>query len=681
MLVLLTAACHHRTNQYVHFDAHKNAVVLAPSLIRTGDPLYFVSYDTVLAAKYQVGSSKSDAVVGAVAPLYGALDISKLAAGIPETIRAVASGVAPSVPAVSQSVDSTMKEMMSFSAFSELKPAAKIAELSKLVAERNRLINLLCEGSIRTATTWVLHHPSRAAYLRGIFDTTVRQLTSEIIDTPLPGQLKLDATLARASASLVSGTLSLPQADSMRVAGTLWSRRLAALLIAFGGQEALSVGQSGELAMQLAALAVCRREDARASHTDLKQLNDTINKLWNDLKPPPTLEKWPSARTVRVAGFNFDVLIDDAPGGPDSLRRDSLEKHVKRLNDIAGLSIRLETALASIPEFTARKGRLPCDTCALEKALTMTADSQYAIPDTVYVGTYWSPTQLVLTPERGQRFPKVMFSSLRSEEPSGGGGGSGGGSAGGSGGGAGSGAAGRTPQTGGTGGGGGTPASAEKEKGQGATPSGGGEPAGGGSPQNTANQDSKSKEAPPPKSPYPAVTIDVLEPSRFQLGVGYGRTRLGGDELSQEKDTVDGVPGIRVTRIGERPYANLPLLMLSYYVLPMRGKVFAGQAYDGNFWTNAGLAFTLGLALDAPLDRVFFGLSTEPVPGVNVSLGVAAAYIEKADTLGFIPTAVNASPVRKAWRRGPSPLKNPAWAISIDPAIALNALGKLIGLK
>lgn len=213
----------------------------------------------------------------------------------------------------------------------------------------------------------------------------------------------------------------------------------------------------------------------------------------------------------------------------------------------------------------------------------------------------------------------------------------------------------------------------------GATPTTEAQP-GASAPTGSATPNGKTKEDPPAKSPYPSVAVDVIDPSRFQLGVGYGRTRLDATEFFQRVDTVDGAPGIRVTGIGNRPYANLPLLTLPYYVLPLRGKVFAGQAYKGYPFSNGGLALTLGLALNAPLERVFFGVSSEPFPGINVSIGTSAAYVEKADT-GFFATRTNPSPVIKEWRRGKTPLKAPAWAIAIDPTIAVSAIGKLIGLK
>jgi hypothetical protein len=123
-------------------------------------------------------------------------------------------------------------------------------------------------------------------------------------------------------------------------------------------------------------------------------------------------------------------------------------------------------------------------------------------------------------------------------------------------------------------------------------------------------------------------------------------------------------------------------------VLPVRGKVFGGQAYevyDGKFWSTvgryvrqAGLAVQLGLALDHPTEELFTGLATEPLPGLTIAYGQFLTYAEHSTypSGAFVALTDDASPVRKRWHHEWS-----SWTFAVDGSVIVSAFGQLLGLK
>lgn len=175
------------------------------------------------------------------------------------------------------------------------------------------------------------------------------------------------------------------------------------------------------------------------------------------------------------------------------------------------------------------------------------------------------------------------------------------------------------------------------------------------------------------------VRVPVLPRFRFQLGAGLMHSPLETGRFDTETDTTEAGPGVYVRDAGTADQRLAPMALLSYTVLPLSGKMFDGRAYDtrrglGDYLRQAGLAAQLGLSMTNPTEELFFGISTEPLPGLSVGWGYHTAYLETSDYVGqFVPNSTGVSPTQKEWRSTWN-----AWTLALDAKVFAEVFGSLL---
>jgi hypothetical protein len=165
----------------------------------------------------------------------------------------------------------------------------------------------------------------------------------------------------------------------------------------------------------------------------------------------------------------------------------------------------------------------------------------------------------------------------------------------------------------------------------------------------------------------------LAERFRFHVGAGFVYSRLHTRTFESTSATEGGVSGIRVRETGEARNAVFPALVVSYALLPTAGRVLDGQV-DRNRFTvaRAGLSVQTGMSLQAPTEQLYFGLSTEPFPGLSLGAGYSLAYLERSSRTGFVPDA-EGNPVRKRWLGDWG-----AFSLVVDAAVFTSTIGALL---
>jgi hypothetical protein len=202
-----------------------------------------------------------------------------------------------------------------------------------------------------------------------------------------------------------------------------------------------------------------------------------------------------------------------------------------------------------------------------------------------------------------------------------------------------------------------------------------------------------------------STEIDVLQRTRFHVGVGLLASRMRTQTYHVVNDTTAKTK--TVSLVGESPNRKLPVATLAYSMLPLEGKVFGAQAYQFDLphlsrprrwtwrdnpvswlgvtawrttkyaYTQNGVGATLGMSLEKPFENVFGGITTEVLPGVTVGFGRHYGYVPVATstTLPAVVPYAAGEPVVNRWRQAN------AWTYTVDGAVIVSALGKLVGLK
>ena len=480
-----------------------------------------------------------------------------------------------------------------------------------------RQLSKECQDSLDQVTGYLLLHPDDFRVVSFLLDENVKRLADSVSHDPLLS--KVDALISLGYAS----RLRYGAIDSLQADAADYSRKVAMLGL-MGG--AGGTPNRAELRKQLRSLQPCIPEVVK---TRIREVKVDSSQSVVGGSPGDT------SQVLSVAGLDLTSLVVPT------------EADAKRSRELYGDLMRIALANARI---TAAINQLPVH------AVTTRAD-------TVYVGTYWRPVRLKVSPVRNTRFreyaatvpinvgdpttkPDSQKAEKKPEE------------------------AGKQPVAN-------KPSETITLGTLSVTVSTG-----------TASRDSAaaSPKAAVTAPALPIAEVDVLQRNRFRLGVGVMRSRLATKTYSSNADTVGGVPGMHVETTGSSPSKTAPIATLAYSIFPLEGKVYGAQAYvttaDSasrgilDYLYQAGLSATLGLSLTDPLEQVFFGFETEPVPGINFGLGWHYGHVSvsRADSTGFLSNK-QGDPLRKQWKHAG------AWEINFDPAVIINSIGKLIGLK
>jgi hypothetical protein len=647
-LTLGLAACYSPARHIV-YDAQRNRMVKVPPYIGTGDSVYLVVRDSIYGYAYNSKADTFPVVIGDRAALFGALDLTQLTETLRDQVILLAD------KAVIAVVDSTQSETGVNKIWSapirDPSNKAKVDSLrlqfDNLLRERDSLINALpssCDTALMRATTYFLDHPAEFRALKFLLSDDAKTFAGKLAADSLSNKVR------RAISKGFDKPLRARLVDTLHSDASHYARRLAMFAMIGAGS---GTPNRDSLSTQLKKLRPCadKVEATRVREIDALARKILEDDVWKTVLLPPRMPTL--SPVLAVAGLDVTPLV--APTRSDKGR-------VRKLYD----------DLIQI-------GRNNSEIVMGLNQLPMHAVS--VVADTVYIGTYWKPVRLKITPVRSRRFAEYVADLNLN--------------------------LGRNEETDSTG------ASSDKpsaEKPTGDKPANpkpvapkpeGDKPTDVNKPQTmtvgsltvtvstaapAATTESKPSAVAAAAATFPTAEVDVLPRYRFHMGVGLMRSRLRSSTYSTEADTVDGVAGTRVTVTGESPYKNTPIATLGYSILPSEGKVYGAQGYVTSadsasrgildYIYQAGLGFTFGVGLKDPLDQFFLGAETEPVPGVFFGLGYhfGSVSVSRADSTAFVPKNMGDAIFRQ-WKQ------SFAWQVSVDPSVIVSALGKLVGLR
>lgn len=667
LLATGTAANCATPRRYIHYDAQKNLITAKPRYAATGDSLMLVVHDTLYRNLYTPKSDTSAVVVGERAAIFGAVDIGKLAEAFP------AQFLMPHINA--EATETAMETLMSpalpgkgsaaYLAFLDSKPADKNARLLALLRARDGAIHAECRAPVAAAAVYFLAHPDEYSFLKFLTDPKAYAQARRLATA---GDALRVAELAD---TLEKRSLTILELDTLETRGLQFAQRVAALSLRFPADLKTFKPDPTQLDSVLQKLHGC--VDVRLFKS--KELSKTQDQIEQLVKDGAAL---PPGFTVAVP----PLLIGDVK--IDSFVEHSNDEQIAdlygNLTTIARSTALVISALNTAPTYATRYCVLPAASYSANLVSVCSGSQRTATADTIYVGTYWKPVQVRVTPVRGERFarfvapPRVTFAAVG------------------------------TPAPPSTGNGARRPGSVAKDdsrsKKKGAEdspsresptvpkekPAASPDSADTDSAETGKAEKSDSTAAPESEAPtLPSAAVDVLERYRFHVGFGYAVSTLRTHTYSSTPDTVGGVPGARVHMTGNARSQQFPIATLSYVILPLRGKVFAAQAYDQpsvkRYFAQVGLSAQFGLSLQHPTEQLFAGVASELLPGLEVGLGKHFGYGEHSDygNNAFVSTASDATPIRKQWAHSRTFID--AFDVTVDGAAILAAFGKLLSLK
>jgi hypothetical protein len=170
------------------------------------------------------------------------------------------------------------------------------------------------------------------------------------------------------------------------------------------------------------------------------------------------------------------------------------------------------------------------------------------------------------------------------------------------------------------------------------------------------------------------VTIPVLQRYRFRLGVGMIFSTLRSPALQTHEDSVGGVKGVYVQRIGRNEHRFVPVALLSATLYPFEGRFVDGRARRYPF-QNASVSLQTGISLQNPTEHLYAGFAVEPMQGIEIGGGLHSGYVKTTayESGDFVPLsggAATASQWKTAW----------AGTVTLDATTFVRAFGTLLGL-
>jgi hypothetical protein len=591
VLAALTMSCAIPSHQ-IEYNAAQNRITKRPRYIGTGDSLVLVVVDSVYGNRYTAKADTSPVVIGERAALFGGADLAKIPAGILSGLVADQSApqVAPESPAIQKLTKQTA-----------------VDPTDQLILQRDlhlMVLRVRCAKVLAAASDYFARNPDESSLIRFYLDADARRLSAEIARDP---------EVLAAQEILVShyrARLTAQEFDQLRVKAVSYQRRVAMLAMLVSAAPGFKPDQ-GALAAQITAMRACLDSADKGGLAMLDEQVASAAKKWRPGRPLPP------AGAIVIAGLDIRPLVL-----PTAQSAEQIRTLIGDLTLIGRNSRQLAQVTNRLAAFAVTETR-----------------------DTVYVGTWWKPNHLKITPVRGARFADITSPAVavgvpdvlsKPANPT-------------------------TPPA--------TPGTLPTQT------------VGGVNVTITVGTPEKKDEAAPS---IPSAELDVLQRNRLHLGVGAMRSGLRTETYFIKPDTSNGVPGNRVSTTGYSRQQHTLVATLGYTLYPFEGKVYGAQAYARSdrsefamdYLKQAGLAVFLGLALNDPTKQISVGLETEPFPGLNVGVGRHFGYVpvSQADSTGFV-SLTRGEGAPSQW------LGANAFVVTIDAATALATFGKLIGLK
>ena len=658
--------------RYIDYDAQLNSITSKPRYAATGDSLLLVIHDTLYRNLYSPKSDTSPVVVGERAAIFGAADIGKLAEAFPAQIFGPHVDVEPNAGTLSALTSTVLPPggRTTYDAFISVTPADKDKNerLGKLLEGRNAAIQAECRRPVAAASVYFLAHPDDFSFLEFLADPKAHDQARRLATAD-------DAAwVADLAETLDKRSLTVLELDSLEVRGIRFAQRVDALALRLPADLKTFRPNPTQLDTLLETVHGC--VDVRLMKSD--KLAKTQRQIEQLIKNGATLPPGYTIRPdpLRIGGVEINPFVERS-------NTEALAELYSDLTRIARTTSLVVAALNAAPTYTSRycKLTMPGDNPALVNICGDT--TRVATADTVYVGTYWKPIQVRVTPVRGSRFakfiapPVVTFAAVGTPAPPS------------------ADSPAKKPGKAGPATPGETRSSKKSEVNSSSDGSSKSERGKAPASTDSASSDSaksskagkKDSSAAPEPEPasLPSAAVDVLERYRFHVGFGYASSQLRTHTYSATPDTVGGVVGTRVAITGDARSQQFPIATLSYVLLPWRGKVFAAQAYDPptfrRYLSEAGVSAQFGLSLQHPTEQLFAGLSTELLPGLEVGVGKHFGYGDhsKYGNNAFVSNAADPTPVRKQWAHSSKFID--AVDVTVDGSAILAAFGKLLSLK
>ncbi len=673
-------ACAPRTH-YLHYDAVKEEFLPAPTYVRTGDRLVFAAHDTLYGHRWTAKVNKEDPVMPPRIVVQGATDLGKLTVALKESVVPQAH-TEESTPDKASGSDykllysigrDRVEVLKSQKPPEQTKSAGEVKRAVDIfVVRRDTLVREACKSATLSASSWIFADASRMAYLR---------LTKFLIDSS--AAFAKDAVQAQVvalrldsvSAALMDWSsidLQKSHSDTLQRDVNWIARRLTALSSITGKLNVGAVSNSPEFQHRFGALQVCLGGKHARTIPIVAATEDSLVEMIGALETEKLAQldflrfrqHWrsDSANVLKdpiiVAGYDVAPIVNKT----HSLH-DTLQTRARELRELSLLIARIQ----GLPQVVAGYTRTTTKAMHQQQMDSITAgylkgEKALVRADTQVVGTFWASARVTITPTRADRFSEIVLTSPTSlgisvDPPK------------------------ASPEA---------PEAPSPAEGPDRTAGGGADKPAAGTPPKS---DAPATPAASPAVTGPTLSIDIQQPARFQLSVGVTRSGMRTTEYEVVLDTVEGRPGTRITETGYTPNRTFATALLSYYLIPTRSKVFSVQA-DAAMWSprrkrdrmaawlqQSGLALSLGLALDKPLERIFLGASTEPLPGLVTSIGMHFMNTQRSavpltNGAAFVPRDSLVSPVVNRWGKPAF-----AWNVALDPQIVLGSFGKLLGLK
>lgn len=170
------------------------------------------------------------------------------------------------------------------------------------------------------------------------------------------------------------------------------------------------------------------------------------------------------------------------------------------------------------------------------------------------------------------------------------------------------------------------------------------------------------------------LNIPVLQRYRFRLGVGMIFSTLRSPALETREDSVGGVEGVYVQRVGRNEHRFVPVALISTTLYPLEGRFVDGRARRYPF-QNPSVSLQSGVSLQKPTEHLYAGLAIEPMQGIEIGGGLHFGYVETTpyESGDFVPFADGAA-MGSRWKT--------AWAgtVTLDATTFVRAFGSLLGL-
>lgn len=631
LLTLLLAACSTHQVRPVDINVTPESVsIKSPPFIAVGDSLTVRVHDTRYANRYVAVTSESDLVAMARAPIFG--DTSLKAVTLKFTpSRNLPPAEAPPTSAELAPVGRTEAEGVDSA---EVELAA--------VAHRVRM-------RLDTLRTIIAGDPAEYARLRLLEDDSWMPVAQAVVHDPAPGNTT--ALLDQLAGAGTHVAIAPVQLEATRRDAERYGRRLDALRARLPAQPAGVLQDTSRVPDLLRLLA----NDVQAYH----ELRGTAGELYQDeqraaqlrgaaIPAPPRV---PSLPSMRVSGIDIEPWLND----PDRLAQ-KVDDIQAQLADVNRQTERLVLALNQLPAWTETN-----DTASIMTQL-FPSEKQVKVvvvrrnrydPFTIGTGAATTTATTTTAKKEGEAAPEAgtvtVTTTTTVRQP----------------------VAARDDD-------GDDDDTVSNEDTEGSTAgrrtaaeAAAGTTAGGGTAVPAGQTLVVSTVTAPRLDTVAVVNIPVLQQYRFHLGVGMVYSTLKTAAIETRADTMNGVPGVNVVRVGEDRDRLLTMAMLSYTLYPFGGRYNDARAFQ--MLPAFNLSTQVGISLKDPSEDLYAGLSGEFFPGLELGVGHHFGYVTTTNREGdFVPSEQPAT--SKKW------LNDWAFSATIDATLFARTLGGIFGL-